>query len=187
MKWLNISGLSLSQYGLLSNEKLGDILKEEIGEVSFEESNIPLAMIATDIGAGEKVVLTEGNVIQAMQASTCLPGIFIPVTIDERMLVDGGILENVPVTPLQDMGAKRIIAVDLISNRGFTKPKNIIGILMNTFYLGFTYSNKQLLKKIDYHIKPDLRGYNIVDTKKTAELIQAGYDAAMQALGSATF
>ncbi|HDP97696.1 MAG TPA: patatin, partial [bacterium] len=99
LDWLDVSGLSLSQYGLLSNKKLGKIINKAIGDVDFEDARIPLAMIATDISHGKEVVLKQGNVATAVMASTCIPGIFIPVEIEGKLLVDGGVVENVPISP----------------------------------------------------------------------------------------
>ena len=81
LNWLDISGMSLSQFGLLSNKKLGKLIEEYIGDVNFEEAKIPVAMIATDITSGDKVVLDKGNIAQAVMASTCISGIFVPVEI----------------------------------------------------------------------------------------------------------
>lgn len=105
LRWIDISELSLSQFGLLSNENLGDIVIENITGENIEESKIPLAVIATNITSGEKVVLKEGNIKSAVMASTCLPGVFIPVNINNDLLIDGGVTENVPVSPLLEMGA----------------------------------------------------------------------------------
>jgi NTE family protein len=118
LNWLDISRISLSQFGLLSNKKLGKLITDNLGDVSFDEACIPLAMIATDITSGEKVVLKSGNVAAAVMASSCIPGIFIPVEIDNRLLVDGELVENVPISPLKDMGANFIISVDLFSGLG---------------------------------------------------------------------
>ena len=113
MNWLDISGISLSQFGLLSNKKLGQLIIENLGNVTFDEAHIPVAMVAADITSGEKVVLKKGDVATAVTASTCIPGVFVPVEINNQLLVDGGIVENVPITPLKEMGADLIIGVDL--------------------------------------------------------------------------
>ena len=187
MSWIQITGLTLSRLGLLKNDKLGSILSREIGDVSFKDSPVPLSMITTDISNGEKVVLNSGNVIQAMQASTCVPGVFSPVTINNRMLVDGGILENVPVSPLMEMGAGQIIAVDLIKKRTLAAPKNLVGILMNTFYLFLSQHPETLLRKTDCRIQPDLGEFSVIATKNIDKLIEAGYTAAVDKLRSFKF
>src|SRR6056297_3269101 len=73
LNWMDVSKLSLSQHGLLSNKKLGKTLHEVLGDVNIEDADIKLAMIATNISTGEKVVLEKGNLAKAVTASTCIP------------------------------------------------------------------------------------------------------------------
>lgn len=75
LNWLDVGGFKLSKLGLLSNERLGEKILDQLGKVNIEESTIPLAMIATNISKGKKVVLKEGPLYKAVMASTCLPGI----------------------------------------------------------------------------------------------------------------
>ena len=126
LEWLDISGFTLSKFGLLSNEKLGKLIMKHLGDLEIQDAKIPAAMIATDIKTGEKITLNEGKIAQAAMASTCIPGVFIPVQMKDRWLVDGGLVENVPLSPLKEMGADFIIAVDLNTNQTFRKPENII-------------------------------------------------------------
>ena len=86
LKWMDITGVTLSKYGLLSNEKLGNLIIKHIGDKNIEDAEIPLAMIATDIETGEKVILDKGPVAEAAMASTCIPGIFKPVEINVKCL-----------------------------------------------------------------------------------------------------
>ncbi len=128
LKWLDVSRISISQYGLLSNSKLGDLIEEFLGDVTFEDSPIPLAVVATDISNGEEVVLGKGSVAQAVMAAAVSRDI-CPRGDRGRLLVDGGVVENVPIAPLQSMGAEFIIAVDLNSGR---KVEGLITLL--TFF-----------------------------------------------------
>jgi NTE family protein len=178
LNWLDISAISLSKMALLSNEKLSDLITEYIGDVNFDQANIPLAMIATDISNGDKVILKKGKVDNAVMASTCIPGVFIPVEINSRLLVDGGIVENVPITPLLEMGADYIIAVDLNAEYSHKKPENIVEVLLNTFDFTIMNATKLQAEKADVIIKPDLSSFNVVDTDQTEDLIEKGYLAA---------
>jgi len=175
LNWLDVSRLSLSQYGLLSNKKLGELVTEIIGDVDFDQANIPVAMIATDISNGKKIVLKEGNVATSVMASTCIPGVFVPVEIKDKLLVDGAIVENVPITPLREMGADFIIGVDLIANHSHKKPKNIVEVLINSFDFIIMTASKLQSEEADILIKPDLSSFNIVETDQTADLIEKGY------------
>jgi NTE family protein len=181
-KWLDISSLSLSKFGILSNKGIRKLMNENIGESTFDDAKIPLAMIATDISNGEKVVLKSGNVADAVMASACIPGIFIPVEIDNRMLVDGGIVENIPLSPLEEMGAKYIIGVDLNSNHQYQKPKNILEVMLNSFHFTLMAAAKLQTEEADLLLQPDLSGYNRVDLNQVGDLIEIGYRLAMEKL-----
>ena len=182
LKWLDVSGLSLSQYGLLSNKKLGEKITDTIGEKKIQEAKTPLALVTTDIASGEKIVFTRGKVAKAVMASAAIPGIFKPVEHDTRFLVDGGVLENVPISPLQTR-VDKIIAVDLNAARSFKKPENIIDVLLNTFYLNMKQITELQTKKADLLITPDLTDFNMVDTGQVSDLIAVGYEEAKKVLG----
>lgn len=175
LNWLDISGISLSQFGLLSNKKLGRIIQENLGDVNLEDAPIPVVMVATDITTGEKVVLKKGNVAKAVMASTCIPGIFVPVEINERLLVDGGIVENVPVTTLKDLGADLVIGVDLNARHRHSKPRNIIEVLLRSFDFTLKTATKLQTEQADILIEPDLSAFNMVDIDQVDDLIEQGY------------
>ncbi len=79
---------------------------------TFEQSVVPLAVVATDVETGQRVVLDRGPIYRALTASTAVPGIFSPVAYEGRFLIDGGIVDKVPVDVVIDMGASAVIAVD---------------------------------------------------------------------------
>ena len=81
LQWFHVAGLRLSKLGLLNHAKLGAVLKRQVGDARIEDSPIPLALVTTDIASGERVVLREGSVSQAVLASSAVPAIFQPVKI----------------------------------------------------------------------------------------------------------
>ncbi|MFW6389388.1 MAG: patatin-like phospholipase family protein [Marinilabiliaceae bacterium] len=182
LKWMDISGVAFSGKGLLSNEKLGELVVEYIGDKNIEDSDIPLAMLATDISTGEKVVLKKGPVASAVMASTCVPGIFHPVEIDGRLLVDGGIVENVPIDTVKEMGAGYVIGVDLNAKNTFGKPENIIDVIVNSFHFMMKAAVKYQTKEADLLITPDLSSFNMIDTDQVEGLIKQGYEDAVEML-----
>lgn len=175
MDWLDISGFTLSQYGLLSNKKIGRLLSNKLGDVQFKDAKIPLVIIATDIANGEKVSLSEGSVAEAVMASTCLPGIFEPVKKGDQLLIDGGIMENVPVLALEEKGADFVIGVDLYARHKFTRPGNMLEVLVNTINLSVKNTSKLQTKKADLLIMPELSAFNKYDTSQAPDLIKKGY------------
>ncbi len=182
LAWKDISSISFSSYGLFTNNKMKDFLKKHIDDVTFDKSDIPFAVIATDITNGDKVVLNEGNVANAVLASTCIPGVFKPINHQERLLVDGGIVENLPISPLIEMGADIIIAVDLNGKHGKKVPENVVDVLVNSFHFTLASASQIQYGEIDVLITPDLTSFSYISTKQTNELIQAGYDEAIKVL-----
>lgn len=182
LDWLDISELSLSRFGLLSNKKLGKMLDDVLGEVNFSDASLPLAFIATDVASGKKVTLKDGDVAQAVMASTCVPGIFIPTEIDGKLLVDGGLVENVPVSVLQELGAEMVIGVDLNARRQYQKPEDIIDLLMNSMDIAIDNATRIQTSKADLIIEPVLSAYSRTQTDHIDELIEKGYKAAQSTL-----
>ncbi|KZK73472.1 MAG: patatin [Pelodictyon luteolum] len=182
LDWFDLSGLVLSQFGLLSNKKFGGIVNDLLGQKNIEDALIPLAMIAADVSTGQKVVLRSGDVAAGVMASSCIPGLFRPVELNGSMLVDGVLLENVPVSPLIDLGARPLICVDLLACHAFTKPESIVGLLLNSFYTAVTNTAAMQTGMADLCIAPDLAAFNLINTTQIPEIIEAGYSGAMKAL-----
>ncbi len=182
LNWLDLSGISFSHLGILSNDKIGKLIRENIGDIALEDSKIPVAMVTTDIVSGEKVVLTRGDIGQAAMASTCIPGVFAPIEIDGNLLVDGGMVESVPISPLQDMGAEFIIAVDLNSRNKEKIPENIVEVMLRSFNIMSKTAARLQVQKADIIIAPDLSDFNVIDMDQTPDLIERGYSEAMSAL-----
>jgi NTE family protein len=182
LDWLDMTSLALSQYGLLSNKKMGDIVCALLGDKNIEDALIPLSMVSTDIGTGKKVIFRKGDVAAAVMASSCIPGIFRPVECAGSLLVDGMLMENVPVSPLVESGAESIICVDLLARHPFNKPENIIGLLLNAFYCTITNTTALQIDVADLCISPDLSGFNLIDTGLIPDIMDEGYRAALSAL-----
>ena len=182
LNWLDAAEFSFSQFGLLSNRKLGDTLKKTLGDVDFEDAEIPLAVVATDIEACRKVVLKKGSVGKSVMASACIPGIFIPIEMDGKMLVDGGLVENVPISPLKKMGANMIVGVDLNAKRKYKKPEDLIDVLANSLDLAIDNATRIQSEEADILIAPEVGTYNRTDVEKVHDLVKEGYDTAKASL-----
>lgn len=99
--------------GLLSTESFHAYLADHLRDCTFADLEVPFYVIATDLRTGKEVVLREGSVVQAVLASSAIPGIFAPVEVGGRLLVDGGLCNNVPVSPLVGHGVRFTLAVRL--------------------------------------------------------------------------
>ncbi len=186
LDWLDISSFSLVKlkFGLLTNDKLGDSIEKLLGDVRIEDARIPLAIVATDIANCKKIVLTEGSLSQAVMASTSVPGIFSPVEIGDQMLVDGGLVENVPVSPLRELGAGIIVGVDLNADRSYRKPDDLVDVLINSIDLAIDNATQLQTSKADLVISPKLRAYSRTDSAQVGELVDEGYKACRSAFSA---
>ena len=110
---LSLSDPVLPKSGLIDGVKIADFIYQYVLDKPIERLPLPLAIIATDLNTGDEVVLKEGSIIEAIRASISLPGIFKPVRKDNYLLVDGGLVNPVPVRTVREMGADFVIAVDL--------------------------------------------------------------------------
>ncbi|RLE34254.1 patatin [Candidatus Acetothermia bacterium] len=99
--------------GLSSGSELRKMLVRLLGDIRIEELPIPFAAVACDIDTGEEVVLREGPLVDAVRASTAIPGLFHPVRWGDRLLVDGGLVDPLPVGVCRDLGAEFVIALDI--------------------------------------------------------------------------
>ncbi len=178
MSPINVSKLKLSRLALFSNEELGRLIQARIGNARVEESPIPLAIIAVDIGTGEKIVMRQGEVASAVMASNAVPGIYQPITIAGRMLVDGGIAEDVPISPLRPMGADVVVAVNLSAERRYRTPDNIVDIILNAIEIAIDEDTKVQVRAADVLIEPQLSHFPRMDVSKIDEFISEGYRAA---------
>lgn len=104
----------LPKSGFIRGGKIQDLLVSYIGDVGFYDMKMPFACVATDVETGEEVVIDQGSVPEAVRASISIPGVFAVARWKERYLVDGGVVNPVPVNVLKGMGASFIVAVNVI-------------------------------------------------------------------------
>lgn len=188
MRFMDISSLSLSRFGILSNEPVAAVLKKHIGkDANLEDARLPLAIVATDIGNGKRVVFREGSLSRAVMASTCVPGVFAPVEWDGRLLVDGGLVENVPVSPLRAMGAVTRVGVDLNANRRYSRPEDIFDVVANGIDIAIDHSARLQGSEAEVVIAPDLNGHSRTDPAEVDKLVEAGYRTALETIDKQFF
>lgn len=183
LTWRQITDLTRGRLGLFTNASLGELVNDLIGPARIEDAPIPLAILAADIETGEKIVLRDGPVDDAVRASASIPGLYAPVEIDGRRLVDGGILENVPVGPLRDTGADVVVGVSLMADVPFKRVRSLPQVLINaaSFTLRET-TRLDLMDRADVVIRPDLAGRAFWSFEDLPGLIESGRNSAKTAL-----
>jgi len=116
----------LPKSGLIEGKKIAEFLRKHLPDMAIEELPLPFRAVATDLATGHEVTIGEGDIIEAIRASISVPGIFTPVGRDGTFLVDGGLVNPVPVSVVRDMGADFVIAVDLnhdiVAKKGIHSP-----------------------------------------------------------------
>ena len=181
INWKQLIKIKPSSMAIASNTTLKEILKKYIGDADIADANIPLAIITTDIETGSKIVFKSGNAVDAVLASACLPGLFPPIEMQGLTLVDGGIVENVPISPLKDFKAEVVIAVNLLRYRKYEKPKSIVGVLVNSFdMINHRISAQPRQTDVDILIEPNLKDYFMGDFKNWKNISKQGYLEALK-------
>jgi NTE family protein len=146
---------------------------------SFDDLPTPYRAVATDLRKSEVVVFNSGQLSQAMRATMAIPGVFTPVVDGERVLVDGGVLNNVPADVVRKSGADFVVAVNVGSHTDAPPPPaNLFDILSQTIDAFMTSGVNSSLKFADLVIVPKLKGYFGLDWRKVDDIAKLGYDAA---------
>jgi len=174
---------TLSRYGFASNDRMVSFLTRILRVKTFEELRIPLGVTATDFNTGEGVVFHSGTIIDPVRASCAYPGMFLPVNIRGRWLVDGMLSHPVPTRPLREMGADRVLAVHLKgqwSKNG--APRHLFDVIGQSFAIAQDRMSDSWRGAADLVIEPDVAGFAYDDFKRAADLIRAGEEAMRKAL-----
>lgn len=147
----------------------------------FDKLAIPFRAVATDIASGEKVVFDHGHLPQAIRASMSIPAVFAPVEINGRLLVDGGMVDNIPVDVARQMGVDVVIVVDIGNPLLERKQLTTVVDMLNQSVTLMTRKNSEAqlatLTANDVLIQPPLSGYGSADFNRVPQLIDAGYRA----------
>jgi NTE family protein len=181
--WKDLSDFALSKTGFLEGRNLERIIEGLLEDKGFLDLKKIFALVATDIENGEEVVIKSGNLSKAIRASCSIPGIFIPVRIDGRLLVDGGLRSTVPSETARLMGADFIVAVDVGYCVRKGRISNIFQVLFQSIQIIGSELNKHESSHADVVIEVPL-GENIdqMAFDKAAEIIDAGEKAAEDAM-----
>ncbi len=174
MSWKDLFDFGIPRLGLMEGKKLERLIREEISNLRFEDLKIPLAVVTTDINNGVEVIHTKGLLWPVIKASCSIPGLFNPVRVDKKLLVDGGVLHNVPAKIARDLGADKLIAVDVGYYIKKGEMKNIWSVFLQAWHL----RGKELGRYQNLHaeilIKVNLPGVSPVDFQHSKECIRQG-------------
>jgi NTE family protein len=183
VRFSSIARYSLSRFGICSNDRLGNFLCKILKVGRFEDLKIPLAVTATDFETGDGVVFREGPLQDPVRASCAYPGMFPPVAVNGRLLVDGMLAHVVPTVPLREMGADRVLGIFLSSK--WTKrsgPRHVFDIVGQCFSIAQDKMCGLWQGAADLVLTPDVSGFGYDDFALAPALIRAGEEATRAAL-----
>jgi NTE family protein len=181
--WWKLSRPPLSPRGILSNSGLGELIARQFPVTRFQDLNIPFGAVACDIETGEEIVLkTNGDLAPAIRASCAIPGVFTPVEIDGRTLVDGGVVAPIPSRAVREMGADMVIAVDVIAcgSVNWGKPTTLLGVMFQSVMMMLRAASMNQHTNADVVIVPQIGNIRPDELGRVDELIKAGEEAARE-------
>lgn len=148
-----------NRLSLLNIELFEEFLRTNLPVETFEQLQKPFAAVACDVLSGERVVLQHGPLPRALCASAAIPGLFPPVELDGRLLIDGGVIDNLPVSLARELGADYVIAVDLFPPpTGQQRPSNMFELLLTAGSL-WSRSNHPDPATIDCYLLPAIGNF----------------------------
>ena len=193
-KLVPLVDLALPRTGLIGGRRVKELMRSIVDDIEFADLKIPFVCVATDIMTGEEVVINQGSVLEAVRASISLPVIFTVVKREGRYLVDGGLVNPVPVSVVKQMGADVVIAVNVIPDvrershwvdkegKEGAKEPHIFSIMMQSIYIG-TYSLvKSSFEEADIVIEPQMAHIGSGDFHRAQECISRGEMAAQASI-----
>ena len=173
----------LTKKALIRGDKIEKFFREMIAAETFDELDLPFAAVATDLMTGEEIVLREGDVHTAIRASMSIPGVFCPVERDGKVLVDGGLVNPLPIDACRELGADKVIAVDL-NCRDQNDPikaydaLNVLSIIDETFRVVMNIAQKRYvpIPTPDIVLQPPVGDVGVFDFHKADTLVNIGYE-----------
>jgi NTE family protein len=168
--------------GLVKGDRLEAFVKAKVPVADIENLKLPFAAVATDLNRGTEVVLDKGSIAKAVRASSAIPGVFNPVEYQGKLLVDGGVVNNIPISVAREKGADIIIAVDISENVINFNITNYIDVVLQSVNIMFNENMKYKKKDADVLIKPAVAPVAFLDFSQRKQCMLAGIDAARKAV-----
>ncbi len=185
-RWRHTQRPSFSLLGLQSNAPMEKFLRSFLPVTRFEDLKIPFAAMVTDLRKGELIVMRDrGDLPFAIRASCCIPFVMAPIEDEEgRLLIDGGITQNLPISQTRALGADIVIAVDvnLDGVRFFDRPRTALGVLAQTFMAVERIVSDQERADADVQVVPKVGHIRWDQTRRSKELVECGYQAGLEAI-----
>ena len=168
--------------GLAKGDKLEEFVRKKIATVNIENLKVPFAAVATDLNRGTRVVLDRGSVAKAVRASSAIPGVFNPVEYQGKLLVDGGVMDNIPIAVAREKGVDIVIAVDISENVTNFNITNLVDVMLQSVNIMFAENVGHRKKNADVLITPSVGNVGMLDFTQKKRCMQAGIEATQKAM-----
>lgn len=173
----------ISRVGLASNDRLARMVRDVFNGHSFEDLMIPTAIVATDLGCGDPVVFRTGNLADAIRASCAFPGLFEPVQLGTRCLVDGGLVAPVPAQAARELGAGCVLGISVnFSNWHSAAPTTLFQVVARAISAAQKHQTAGWESFADLILTPDVQTIEWDEFDRAEEAIAAGIAVTRQAL-----
>jgi NTE family protein len=183
LDWPDLVKVTMPTMGLVNPDKLetlvDKLLARQMAGNTIEELPIPFQAVAVDLVSGKEAILATGPVGRAVRASCSIPGIFTPLDDGQRLLADGGIVNNLPARQVREMGADFVVSVDL-AHSGWDqqkKPSNLLEVLFASTFIFMGNTGAQGRHFSDLLVVPELAGFGFHDMSRKQEMVDLGYQA----------
>jgi NTE family protein len=201
-------GYTLPIFSLLRGDRLSRALEEQCGETQLEDLWLPLVAVSSNLTRKSVELHTRGSAWAALRASSSLPVLVEPQIHDGQLLVDGGLMDNLPVGVARERLAGRVIAVDvtadlelnmagyaypspwsellarLLRRRGSASPPGMLDVMMHSMLLASLAHTRRMRVEADLCLRPDLAGFSMLALERHSQIIEAGYRYAEQHLAA---
>lgn len=174
--------LPLFNRGVLRGEALARYVNRQVNGRRLQDMALRLGILATDLATGQGVLFQRGDTGTAVRASSAVPGVFLPVSIDGRDYVDGGLVAPVPVPQARQMGAELVLAVDISSPPHGQATGDVLRVMLQTFTIMGQSLNRHLLDSADVVLQPRLDGVGSANFNARQQAMAAGREAMQAAL-----
>lgn len=173
--------IMVPRMGFIAGNRISEFLDLVTKKKSFAQLDFPVTVISTDLVTGQKVVMSEGSVTEAVRASISIPGVFVPLVKDDMVLVDGAVSDRLPIEVAREMGADLVIAVDVTYGAGKkTEFDGAMDVILTALEIMGQYHFDAVNVNADILIQPAVRHINPRDFDRSREIVDQGRRAAAE-------
>lgn len=180
----DISDFVISTQGLIQGKDLSKVVNKMTKNALIESTPTKLGITVTNLSSGKAALITKGNISEAIQASSSVPGAYLPVKSNGNILIDGGILSQVPINFTKALGADIVIGIDIYCGRPLPLEENLFNITLSAFQLQICTISNIETQNADFMIRPDLTQSEFDGFVNKKEAIRVGYNETKKMLPS---